>query len=170
MRWIAALALVLAVGAINNSQSWDDNSGKPTEGGASATARRNAEIQETLIDLAVQTFAESDAPLTRARKERYNAALGQLMNQHQLFKTGTASLGSTLEPLDRLVRAGEPVLEREDYLRLLSESVRVAKTLEAQAKAMHKGGIVAMADVHDATFVRADLEARLLEAQAADKK
>lgn len=101
----------------------------------------------------------------RLEKERFNAALRCVAREEAHFRQGKSALDALLEPLERLARSAEPVLDGEAYVALLSQCVDVAKQVEEGTKVKTEHGIAAVGALDEATYVRADLELRLLKAR-----
>jgi hypothetical protein len=133
------------------------------------------------LEAVLKTFTPAkedpkDSALRKLLKERYNAAVLEVNVRLQRVAGGQETPAEAVSAGRRVVTAGLELYDKPaDQLALLEKDVALTKYLEKATKECVEAGIKTFtaADLHEATYARADSEIRLLrfkEKMKGDKK
>jgi len=126
--------------------------------------------EDSELDALVKNFAPAkddpkDGALRKLLKERYNAAINEMIVRLQRVAGGPDTPDAVISAGRRIVESGMELYDKPaDQLALLEKDVALTKLVEKLTKERVDAGIKAFtqADLYKAKYARADAEIRLL--------
>lgn len=105
----------------------------------------------------------TDTPLAKLLKERYNTAIDIALDEMACMEVGKVTITAMGESMDLLVGAGlELFAERNERLAVLEEAVRYTQQVERITSLRHEAGTVSRSDLLKAKYIRMTAEIRVL--------
>jgi hypothetical protein len=110
---------------------------------------------------------DSDDPLLRLKKERFNAALNEAKARFDLYKRGLTKLPDLIEVGERLFGAEVDLYDKpEDRVRILQHQLDVYNEAEASLEKHVKEGLATQADLERLRYNKATVEIDLFGAKS----
>jgi hypothetical protein len=127
-----------------------------------------AKPEESIDDVQPVKIAQSDSPLRKLLKERFNTAVEEVRAANALYGSGKTTLDAVLEAMGRFAKAGvelaQTPAERVRYRELTLTS---AQTMEAMVQDRFQEGGASLDAMLRAKGVRLDAEIALLREREA---
>jgi hypothetical protein len=129
------------------------------------------ELPKYVFQLKAVEVKNTDTPLTKLLKERYNAAIEIANDEMVRIEAGQSTITALAEAIDLTVSAGlELLIEPKERLALLEESLHYAQQAEKIAAVRYDAGAVPRSELSKAKLIRANAEIRLLREKEAKRR
>jgi hypothetical protein len=123
-------------------------------------------VMEVLNTPALE-IKDSDDPLLRLKKERFNAALNEAKARFDLYKRGLTKLPDLIEVGERLFGAEVDLYDKpEDRVRVLQHQLDVYSEAETSLEKHVKEGLATQADLERLRYNKSTVEIGLFEAKS----
>lgn len=135
-----------------------------------ATARDD-EPKDENVRLKAVKIEQGDSELRKLMKERYNSSIEVVHGLMARFQSGSESVQFFVESQQKMVAAGLDLeIDQKARIAILEEGVRLAKLTEQILKTELEAGKLARWKVDYATYVRADMEIKLLKEKGSKRQ